>query len=316
MIDIQDLSKKYGEKKVLDRLSIHVNKGDVLGFIGPNGAGKTTTMKMLCGVMPVYQGKILLKSFDITRNPLQAKKITGYLPENAPLYPNMSVEDFLLYAGRMHGIPEKELPQKLKKAVQRCSLTHVLHEEIDALSKGYKRRVCLAQAIIHEPEILIMDEPTDGLDPNQKREIRNLINILKCTTAIIISTHILEEVEAVCNRVVVLCAGKKVFDDSTRKFQEMAENIGTMAIEVVPGDLAKASELFLNHYGSSLKIASREFRFCCSRDTVEQEQLQQNILYLAEQHQIALSKSPYSIPAELDDIFAKLTGKTEGDSGK
>lgn len=316
MIDIQNLCKNYGKKKVLNNLSLHVNKGDVLGFIGPNGAGKTTTMKMLCGVMPVYQGCIRLKSLDITQNPIQAKMITGYLPENAPLYSNMSVEDFLIYAARMHGIPSASLQQKMDLATQRCSLKHVLHEEIDALSKGYKRRVCLAQAIIHEPEILVMDEPTDGLDPNQKREIRNLINVLRQDTAIIISTHILEEVEAVCNRVALLCAGEKVFDDTTQNFQKMAEAVGTVAIEVAPEDLGKASDLLLTHFGPALKIIGSEFRFCCSRQQDEQERLQQQIMFLVKQHQIRLSKELFPIPAKLDDIFAELTKKNEGESKK
>ncbi|MBR2425884.1 MAG: ATP-binding cassette domain-containing protein [Lentisphaeria bacterium] len=219
MIEVVGLSKNYGTRNVVDNLSFHVKTGDVLGFIGPNGAGKSTAMKMLAGILPVYSGTVRIGSYDVEKSPREARSMLGFLPENAPLYSNMSVLAFLRYAACMRGIMGRKLrDEKIAKAVERCALQDVLHEEIDALSKGYRRRVCLAQAILHEPPALIMDEPTDGLDPNQKREIRSLIGELRSGTAIILSTHILEEVEAVCSRVLLLCAGKRIFEGSREDF--------------------------------------------------------------------------------------------------
>lgn len=219
MIEVTGLSKNYGARYVVDDLSFHVKTGDVLGFIGPNGAGKSTAMKMLAGILPVYSGTVRIGSYDVEKSPREARAMLGFLPENAPLYSNMSVQAFLNYAACMRGIMgKKERNEKIAKAVERCALQDVLHEEIDALSKGYRRRVCLAQAILHEPPALIMDEPTDGLDPNQKREIRSLIGELRSNTAIILSTHILEEVEAVCSRVLLLCAGKRIFEGTREDF--------------------------------------------------------------------------------------------------
>lgn len=218
MIEATHLFKRYSGRTVVDDLSLSVREGDVLGFIGPNGAGKTTTMKMLCGIMPVYQGKVSICGIDMSVFPREAKEKIGYLPENAPLPPSMTVASFLRYAAEMRGLTGQEKNAKIQLAVSRCALENVLHEEIEALSKGYKRRVCLAQSILHDPPVLVMDEPTDGLDPNQKREIRSLINRLREHSAIVISTHILEEVEAVCSRVLLICNGKCRFSGTKDDF--------------------------------------------------------------------------------------------------
>ena len=219
MIDVSELSKRYGAYTAVDRLSFRAGRGDVLGFIGPNGAGKTTTMKMLCGVLPVYSGRVRICSIDLSENPRAAREKIGFLPENAPLHPSMTVSSFLDYAARMRGIDGRRLRrEKIELAVTRCGLDSVMNKEIETLSKGFRRRVCLAQAILHEPPVLVLDEPTDGLDPNQKREIRALIETLRDSSAIVLSTHILEEVEAVCTKVLLLCAGKKIFEGSREEF--------------------------------------------------------------------------------------------------
>lgn len=224
MIEVTGLSKNYGARYVVDDLSFRVRTGDVLGFIGPNGAGKSTAMKMLVGILPVYSGSVRIGPYDVEKEPREARAMLGFLPENAPLHSSMSVLAFLRYAACMRGIMgHKNRDEKIAKAVERCALQEVLHEDIDALSKGYRRRVCLAQAILNEPPVLIMDEPTDGLDPNQKREIRALISELRSTTAIILSTHILEEVEAVCSRVLLICAGKRIFEGSREDFLAQAQ---------------------------------------------------------------------------------------------
>ena len=175
MIEAEHLFKRYGTRLVVDDLSLHVNVGDVLGFIGPNGAGKTTTMKMISGVMPPYAGKVRIDGIDIEAEPRLAKSRIGFLPENAPLHMTMTVRAFLAYTGRLHGFSGRELARRVDRAIDRCALKEAAGQEIESLSKGYKRRVCLAQSILHDPKALIMDEPTDGLDPNQKRQIRDLI---------------------------------------------------------------------------------------------------------------------------------------------
>ena len=219
MIDESELSKRYGAYTAVDRLSFRAGRGDVLGFIGPNGAGKTTTMKMLCGVLPVYSGRVRVCSIDLSEDPRAAREKIGFLPENAPLHPSMTVGSFLDYAARMRGIGgRKTRREKIALAAARCGLDPVMDKEVEKRSKGFRRRVCLAQAILHEPPVLVLDEPTDGLDPNQKREIRSLIGTLRENSAIVLSTHILEEVEAVCTRVLLLCAGRKIFVGSREEF--------------------------------------------------------------------------------------------------
>jgi len=227
MIEAEHLFKRYGTRLVVDDLSLHVNVGDVLGFIGPNGAGKTTTMKMISGVMPPYAGKVRIDGIDIEAEPRLAKSRIGFLPENAPLHMTMTVRAFLAYTGRLHGFSGRELARRVDRAIDRCALKEAAGQEIESLSKGYKRRVCLAQSILHDPKALIMDEPTDGLDPNQKRQIRELILSLKEETAVIISTHILEEVDAVCSRVFLLCKGKTLFDGAKDEFRAKADALNT-----------------------------------------------------------------------------------------
>lgn len=227
MIEAEHLFKRYGTRLVVDDLSLHVDAGDVLGFIGPNGAGKTTTMKMISGVMPPYAGKVRIDGIDIESDPRAAKSRIGFLPENAPLHMSMTVRSFLAYAGRLHGFSGRELACRVDRAIERCALREAAGQEIESLSKGYKRRVCLAQSILHDPKALIMDEPTDGLDPNQKRQIRELILSLREETAVIISTHILEEVDAVCSRVFLLCRGRTLFDGATDEFRAKADAMHT-----------------------------------------------------------------------------------------
>ena len=227
MIEAEHLFKRYGTRLVVDDLSLHVDAGDVLGFIGPNGAGKTTTMKMISGVMPPYAGKVRIDGIDIEAEPRLAKARIGFLPENAPLHMTMTVRAFLAYTGRLHGFGGRELDRRVDRAIERCALKEAAGQEIESLSKGYKRRVCLAQSILHDPKALIMDEPTDGLDPNQKRQIRELILSLREETAVIISPHILEEVDAVCSRVFLLCRGKTLFDGAKDEFRAKADALHT-----------------------------------------------------------------------------------------
>ena len=204
MIKVENLSRQYGAKKALDGLSFTAENGSVLGFIGPNGAGKTTAMRMICGIMPPGSGRIEVSGISVADHPREAKEKLGYLPENAPLHAGMNVLAFLRYCGKMHGLSGEELHSAVDDSVEKCRLGSVLYEELEVLSKGFKRRVCLAQAIMHHPENLVLDEPTDGLDPDQKREIRALIREIGKHAAVIVSTHILEEIDAVCDKVLAI----------------------------------------------------------------------------------------------------------------
>ncbi len=214
MIEVKSLSKSYGVFKAVDDLSFTVRAGQVLGFLGPNGAGKSTTMKMLTGFLTPTSGTALINGIDVVENSVLARKTIGYLPEGAPSYGEMTVQQFLGFVARARLIDKNSVAVSVDRAIEKLNLSDVKHQVIETLSKGFKRRVGLAQAIIHDPQILILDEPTDGLDPNQKREVRRLIRAMAKDKIIIISTHILEEVEAVCNRVMIIAEGRLLADDS------------------------------------------------------------------------------------------------------
>jgi len=212
MIEIKNLSKHFGPITAVDGVSFGVERGTVLGFLGPNGAGKSTTMKMLTGFLHPAGGTAKVCGFDVADHPLEAKKRVGYLPEGAPLYPDMTAAAFLDFVAEVRGLTGARKQARIAEVVAEVNLQSVLHQRIDTLSKGFKRRVGLAQAILHDPEVLILDEPTDGLDPNQKHEVRSLIKGMARDKVIVLSTHILEEVEAVCTRVIIISSGKVVID--------------------------------------------------------------------------------------------------------
>jgi len=210
MIKVENLSKSFGANKAVDGISFAVGKGEVLGFLGPNGAGKSTTMRMITGFIPPGAGRISVCGCDVQENPLEVKRRIGYLPEAAPSYSDMSVLSFLRFAAEIRGLHGEERKNAIRRVVELCHLEGVLGQSIDTLSKGFRHRTCLAQALIHDPEVLILDEPTDGLDPNQKHEVRTLIRSMGENKAIIFSTHILEEVEAACTRAIIIDRGRIV----------------------------------------------------------------------------------------------------------
>ena len=219
MIEIKNLHKKYDDITVVNNLSLSVNTGEVLGFLGPNGAGKSTTMKMVTGFISPTSGEIKVKNLSVKDHEYEIKKYIGYLPEGAPQYGEMTAYDFLLFIAKIRGIEKNNIKNAIESVIENLSLHDVIHKRIEHLSKGFKRRVGIAQAIIHDPEILIMDEPTDGLDPNQKYDVRELIKKISKNKTIVISTHILEEVEAVCTRAAIIAKGKLLFDDTPSKLQ-------------------------------------------------------------------------------------------------
>jgi ABC-2 type transport system ATP-binding protein len=216
MIEIQNLTKRYARRAVVDDLSFRCQPGEVLGFLGPNGAGKSTTMKMVTGFVTPSDGRAIVCGHDVQSDGLAARQRIGYLPEGAPCYPEMTPGGFLSFIADVRGLGGKDRRAKLDEVVERLQLGSVINQTIDTLSKGFRRRVGLAQAILHDPEVLILDEPTDGLDPNQKHEVRELIRSMSADKLIVISTHILEEVEAVCSRAIIIASGKILADDTPR----------------------------------------------------------------------------------------------------
>ncbi len=214
MIKAESLTKQYGQSTVVDNISFKVEPGEVLGFLGPNGAGKTTTMRMFAGFVPPTSGHAEICGYSVTNQATEAKRKLGYLPEGAPSYGEMTPRDFLNFVAAVRGLNGSQRREQLDAVTERLNLHTVLDQSIETLSKGFKRRVGLAQAIIHDPPVLILDEPTDGLDPNQKHEVRELIAEMASNKIIVISTHILEEVDAVCNRAIIIAEGRIVTDET------------------------------------------------------------------------------------------------------
>lgn len=212
MIEIKNLTKDFGPLRAVDGISFKVGRGEVLGFLGPNGAGKSTTMKVVTGFLSPTSGTASICGHDIEKEPRAAKQKLGYLPEGAPAYADMTPAAFLDFIADIRGLSGDKKKRRIAEVVELVHLDSVLHQRIETLSKGYKRRVGLAQAIVHDPEVLVLDEPTDGLDPNQKHEVRTLIRSMSKDKAIVLSTHILEEVEAVCTRAIIIAQGRVRFD--------------------------------------------------------------------------------------------------------
>jgi ABC-2 type transport system ATP-binding protein len=222
MIQVKNLTKYYGDLCAVDQISLDIQQGKILGLLGPNGAGKTTTLRMLTGFLQPTAGSIHVKDYSIDEQPLEIKKILGYLPESAPLYHDMLVYDYLNYVADIRGVDKDRKTKRIRKLADLCGINEVMHQPIDVLSKGYKQRVGLAHAMMNDPEILVLDEPTSGLDPNQIVEIRQIIKQIGKEKTIILSTHILSEAEATCDRVVIINRGKIVADGSTESLKESA----------------------------------------------------------------------------------------------
>jgi ABC-2 type transport system ATP-binding protein len=250
MIKVEGLTKRYARATAVDHISFEVEKGQIVGFLGPNGAGKTTTMRMLTCFMPPSEGAAQVAGFDVVKSPMEVKKRIGYLPETPPLYPEMEVGEYLEFVGRLKGIPKSELAKRVTEAAERCSVADVRNKLISKLSKGYKQRVGLAQAIIHNPDVLILDEPTSGLDPNQIIETRKLIQSLAGEHTIILSTHILPEVESICETAIIIAKGKVVATDSVANLKNrraggaavLVEVAGRNDAEIQPGQIHERLE--------------------------------------------------------------------------
>src|SRR5437879_7923120 len=231
MIKVEGLTKRYARTVAVDNISFEVEKGGIVGFLGPNGAGKTTTMRVLTCFLPPTSGSANVAGFDVLENPLEVKKRIGYLPESPPLYPEMEVQEYLTFVGRLKGISSSDIARRVGEVAERCAVADVRKKLISKLSKGYRQRVGLAQAIIHNPDVLILDEPTAGLDPKQINETRDLIHSLAGDHTIILSTHILPEVEQTCERVIIINKGKLVATDSVNHLQSRARGPALVLVD-------------------------------------------------------------------------------------
>ena len=298
----QSLTRLYGPNKAVDSLSFEVSGGTVLGFLGPNGAGKSTTMKMLTGFLRPTQGRALINGHDLRTDALEARKAVGYLPEGAPMYPEMAVGEFLRFIGGIRGLRGAALDQALARVVERLDLGAVVGQSIGTLSKGFGRRVGIAQAMIHDPDVLILDEPTDGLDPTQKIQVRRLIQAMAEDKIIVISTHILEEVEILCNRIMVIAQGQLRLDDTPHGVRQLSRYANAVSL-VVDQPQSVASKL-----SALVEVASVEIRH--GRVTAfpsEHGNLAEAVHALSHHQQWRVLE--FHLEAgRLDDVFAKVTG--------
>lgn len=314
MIEICNITKKFGTKKAVDNLSFSVNKGEILGFLGPNGAGKSTTMRMVTGFLPPTSGTAVIGGFDITDDPIAARKRIGYLPENAPVYPDMSVTNYLEFCAEIRGFSGSLRKQKVSETIEKCFLSDVRQQTIHTLSKGFKQRVCFAQSIIHDPEYLILDEPTDGLDPNQKHEVRLMIRQMSADKAIILSTHILDEVDAVCTRAIIIAKGVIVADDTPDALRKKSALHGTLSVTVTgaePGAIlsclqpvsgVKSAEV-IDDTPANLMVRI----FPENKDVAIADQ----VLSTLSQHNFKI-KSILVEQGRLDEVFRTITGNPTG----
>lgn len=257
-LQIQHVTKQYDQQLAVDDISFDVREGEIVGFLGPNGAGKSTTMKIATCFLPPTSGQVIVAGYNVMDNPMAVKKVTGYLPEHNPIYLDLYVHEYLEFIGGLYGIKGKALKSRVSEMIERCGLTREQNKKIESLSKGYRQRIGLAQALIHDPKVLILDEPTSGLDPNQLIEIRKLIKEVSQNKTVIFSTHIMQEVQALCDRVVVINKGKIVADDSLQNL--LQRNDGGVSVMVeFEGDVEVDELNVLNGVERVHQIAKGKF---------------------------------------------------------
>ncbi|HVG15095.1 MAG TPA: gliding motility-associated ABC transporter ATP-binding subunit GldA [Chitinophagaceae bacterium] len=299
-IEVKGLTKIYGSQRAVDNIHFSINKGEIVGFLGPNGAGKSTTMKMITGYLQPDAGSAVVSGIDVAKQPLQTKKKIGYLPESNALYYDMYVREYLGFVAELHGIGGKK--QAVEKVIQTTGLTPESHKRIGQLSKGYKQRVGIAAALIHDPEVLILDEPTSGLDPNQIVEIRQVIKDQGKDKIILFSSHILQEVEAICDRVIIINKGKIVADDRMQNLQSLSTS------NVVRVGFKEALETEWLRRLPSARLVDKTDTYHWSIETDEPEALRKQILEMSLQHNLNIV-SLQSQNLSLEEVFRDLTSK-------
>lgn len=303
MIEVRNLTKDYGSRRAINELNFSINKGEVVGFLGPNGAGKSTTMKIITGFMAPSSGQALVAGFDVFENPLEVKKRIGYLPENPPVYGDMFVKEYLEFVANLKGVDKSRISNLVSTAIEKTNLGNVQSRLIQNLSKGFRQRVGIAQALVSDPDVLILDEPTVGLDPKQVAEIRDLIKELKGQHTIVLSTHILPEVEATCERIIIINQGKIVA-------QESLSNIGAMAkgTRQVSFKIRRDLEKVIGHLGSIpgvVKVIKGPSSGTIVVEIAGQDELVENLA--KEVVQMGAGLLEMQSMAQLEDVFIKLT---------
>lgn len=299
-LQVNHLTKIYGQQKAVDDVSFSINNGEIVGFLGPNGAGKSTTMKIATGYLPPSAGSIEVDGFDVMDQPIQVKKIIGYLPEHNPLYLDMFVHEYLHFIGRVYQIPPSQLKSRTKEIVSMCGLEPEQNKLIGSLSKGYRQRVGLAQALIHNPQVLILDEPTTGLDPNQIVEIRKLIKQISENKTVIFSTHIMQEVQALCDRVIIINNGKIVADDQFKNLVGRQANVYIISVEFK--EQIAAQELSIIDGVEKVQLEGKQFRVHSTKDIRNEL-----IRYATEKNLSLLSLKQEE--NSMEEIFRSLTSE-------
>ena len=300
---VENLSKIYGSQKAVDDISFEVKQGEILGFLGPNGAGKSTTMKIITCFIPQNEGKVTVCGHDVNQNPLEVRQEIGYLPEHNPLYRDMYVREYLQFVASIHQLKGKKAQERIDEMLELTGLQRERKKQIKQLSKGYRQRVGLAQAMIHDPKVLILDEPTSGLDPNQLAEIRQVIKTLGKEKTVILSTHIMQEVQALCDRVIIIDKGKIVADDTAESLQDRSQEQLSITVEFLE-NVSKEKLEQLAGVQSIKNIGKNKFKII----TKENKDLRSQLFNFAVQHQLTLLTLQKQT-ANLEDIFRQVTNK-------
>ena len=301
-ITVKNITKLYGKQKALDNVSFEIKSGEIVGFLGPNGAGKSTMMKIITGFIPANEGEVFVNDLNADENSLEIRKLVGYLPEHNPLYLDMYVKEYLAFVASLH-LPKNIIKQRVAEIIEKTGLQIEQNKKIGALSKGYRQRVGLAQALIHNPEVLILDEPTTGLDPNQIIEIRNLIAETGKEKTVMLSTHIMQEVEAICDRIIIIDKGKIVADDQTQSIKQDKDNAKTTIIvefnKEVSADLLKQIPDMhkAEHHKENIWLIQ----------SIENKDIRENIFQFAVKNDLSVL-SMQKREKSLEEVFKDLTG--------
>lgn len=302
---VKNLLKQYGSQKAVNAVSFQVEAGEIVGFLGPNGAGKSTTMKIATGYVPPTSGEVWVAGFDVTCDPLSVKKVTGYLPEHNPLYTDMYVHEYLGFIGKLYGLSGSSLKSRVQEMVELCGLTVEQNKKIETLSKGYRQRVGLAQALIHNPQVLILDEPTTGLDPNQILEIRSLIKNISKNKTVVFSTHIMQEVSALCDRVIVIDKGEIVADDSLSSLMALQNKSASLVVEF-EGNVNEQELSEVEGVDKIVRIDSGKYRIHAKAGA----DVRPEIFRFAADRKLSLIGLKQE-EGSLENIFRELTAKQE-----
>ena len=307
MIKVENLVRKFGLRTAVDHVSFTVEKGTVLGFLGPNGAGKTTTIRMIAGYLPPTSGSIEVNGIDVGENPVLAQKQIGYMPENTPLYDEMTVGSFLSFLAEIRGFSGKEKEVRVGAILEKCMLSSVRHQTIDTLSKGYRRRTSLAQTLLHDPAVLLLDEPTEGLDPNQKQVVRDMIGEMSKDKIILLSTHVLEEVEALCSRVMIISEGRLKVDGTPADLKKRGGSYNTLTVELLaPLDQALQAFGSIPDVAEVVHVSTQGEKQVLRLVPRDKQSLAVSAIEVAARRKWLVMEMR-SDPGRLDDVFRQVT---------